>query len=186
MSIIEYEQFRKRRIKYLPQAGDVFYIKPKGTDCFFHCKIIENSIISESSFVNNCSLVYLFAPQDGLFMTHSQESLISVIIFYFNDQLPIAFEMIGNEDVRKWEKDVDLGIEGLFSAKMLPDTEVDEYTIDHKIVKMKNGDNIALPFYDCKANILDHVPKIQLPLGYTTERGLFEITDNWLKKNNMA
>ena len=186
MSIIEYEQFRKRRIKYLPQAGDVFYIKPKGIDRFFHCKIIENSIVSEDPFVNNCSLVYLFAPQDGLFITHSPDSFISAIIFYFNDQLPETFEMIGNEELKKWEKDVDIGIEGKFSAKMIHDTEVYGYTIDHKVIKMRNGDNIAIPFYDCKANILDHVPKIQLPLGYTTERGLFEITDNWLKKNNMV
>lgn len=182
---IEFVNFYRSNQKYIPINGDILELQLKEMPYQFHCKVICNKIESGVEFINHCALVYIFAPQkDGLFLIHNQSSLISVVIFPFDDSLPKEFRLIGNEPVKEWETSLDVGIEGSLFGEFITDDQIDYYKNSHRVVKLqdKKNCNIAVPFYDCDFNKLDHIPNIQLQSGYTTKRGIFQIIALWLDK----
>ncbi len=186
---IEFERFKNSCKSYTPQEGDILSIKPANIPHTFHCKVVKADIRSEMHFMNHGSLLYVFAPQrDGSFLIHDRSSLISVNIFRFDQRLPETFELSGNEPVRAWEKQLDIGIEGSMFGEFVTDAQAAAYADDHRIVKLKDKDdcNIAVPFYDCNSNKMDHIPKIQLQSGFTTERGVLRVITLWLTRNQIV
>ncbi|MBP7187772.1 MAG: hypothetical protein KBA55_13655 [Ruminococcus sp.] len=182
-----FERVRSKRVRYVPQDGDILVLHTKDIPYDFHFKVIRDYIRSSTLYIDGATLMYVYVPyKKGGSVMHTRSAFYSVVVFHFDGMLPCQFEYIGSEPVFNWERSVDVGFSRWAETVEITEYERELYSTDHDIITSDSGGLLAVPFFDTDDDRIDHVPKLKMNgEGYATLRGLLYVAEEWLRDNDI-